>query len=196
MVDWDNKMNIHLRPAQIGDLCLLIQSSQKISDDLYHRQRALQARYGGTLIQPLHLTCQRFTSEDERPWQFFLAHLRQNIDTVMPFPLTAVALQTLAVPVLQTTILKWEIARTPALVQFHALVDDALAVSGIAGHYAPGFISTLVAALRDIISRPSMPPLHDPTLPYPLFTADQLVLSRILGPNQFAILATLSSGTA
>ena len=188
-------MHFHLRPAQIGDLCLLIQSSQPISDELYPRQRALQARYGGTLIQPLHLTCQRFAGQDERQWQFLLTHLRQHMGAVMPFPVTAVGLQTLAVPVLQTTILKWVIALTPALLQFQALIDDALAGSGIAGHYAPGFVSSLVAALRDITPATLTQPLHDSTLPYLLFTADQLVLSRILGPNQFAILATLSSET-
>ena len=186
-------MSTHLRPAQVGDICLLIQSSQSTTGDLYHRQLALQARYGGTLIQPIHLTCQRFTGEDERHWQPLLAYLRQNMDAVMPFPLTAVALQTLAVPVLQTTILKWAIAMTPGLLQFQALIEDALDASGIAGHYAPGFVSSLVAALRDITPPPPAQPLYDPTLPYPLFSADQLVLSRILGPNQFAILATLSS---
>jgi hypothetical protein len=184
-------MKAHPQPAQIGDLCLLIQSSQPAAaGDLYNHQRALHNRYGGTIIEPVHLTCQRFAGDDERQWQQLLPHLRQGIGTIMPFPLTAVALQTLAVPVLQTTILKWVVDVTPALLQFHALVNDALQRSGITGHYPPGFTSSLVAALRDIA--PPMPPLHDPALPYPLFTADQIALSRILGPNEFAILATLS----
>lgn len=184
-------MNAHPQPAQIGDLCLLIQSSQPAAaGDLYNRQRALHTRYGGTIIEPVHLTCQRFAGDDARQWHQLMAHLRQGMGAIMPFPLTAVALQTLAVPVLQTTILKWEVAMTPALRQFHALVNDALQASGIVGHYPPGFTSSLVAALRDI-EAPTQP-LYDPALPYPLFTADQIVLSRILGPNEFASLATIS----
>jgi hypothetical protein len=71
-----------------------------------------------------------------------------------------------------------------------ATFNCVLRGEGIDSLYAPGFVSSLIAALIDV---PDVDRAHldSADLPCHLFTARQAVLSRILGPNEFEILATL-----
>jgi hypothetical protein len=187
------KKEPHLRPAQIGDICLLIEPDPQADITALHQhQQRLCQQFGGTPIHHIHLTCQRFACADDAQLHEFVDVLTQGFATTVPFPLQAVALEPLAVPVLQTTILKWRIAVTPALLRFNTMAADALVSSGLVSHYAPGFTSSLVAALRDLPADLPAAQLHDPQLPYQLFDAAQLILSQIRGPRNFAILATIA----
>ncbi|RIK33387.1 MAG: hypothetical protein DCC55_35020 [Chloroflexi bacterium] len=60
-------------------------------------------------------------------------------------------------------------------------------IQGIEPHYAAGFIPNLVAALKDVPEVSQEELAQEGELPYPLFETGQLVVSRILGPNEFAI---------
>jgi hypothetical protein len=188
-----DRSTIHVRPAEIGDICVLLEPSDSAEIQLLRqRQTALQKGFGGNPINRIHLTCQRFAGQEERQITNFTDHLRCALQTSTAFQLTALSLYTLYVPVRQSNILKWNIAVTRDLTRFVALVEKTVRQSGIQPLYRTGFVSTLVAALKDIAQDmvPRLLSLYD-EFPFTLFTASQVSLSRIDGPDQFEILAVI-----
>jgi hypothetical protein len=182
----------HIRPAQLGDICVLLEPNREEEiAQLRERQTALQGLYGGSLIKHVHLTCQRFACADERLVREFVQRLRQIVAEVEPFTLTALSLETRYVLIRETNVLKWRVEETAELRRFAGLVEEALEATGIASLYALGFVACLVTALREVPELGAGELVHYDELPYPLFDAGKVILSRILGPNAFEILATV-----
>jgi hypothetical protein len=185
----------HVRPAQIGDICVLLEPTDAHEiKRLRLRQVALQARFGGQPIQHVHLSCQRFACQDEGLLEAFVQNLTRILTDLEPFPLTAIALKPHYTSIRQTNILKWEIRVTQDLANFVASVEQALLAAGIAPLFRSGFVSSLVSALKDI-PEPGLEDLAVEVFPHHLFTAGQVVLSRIQGPNAFEILVELGLKT-
>jgi hypothetical protein len=177
----------HLRPAQVGDICLLLEPETAEEARLRVYQQALKTRFGGTFIEKVHLTCQRFDDVGPEQMARLLAQLAQVVQETPPFAVTAQGLEPLYVPVRQTHILKWRIEIGAELRQFAVRVDALLAGLGIASHYVNGFIPDLVTALKDVPPVEAAALANDPDLPYHLFEMGRLVVSRIEGPNEFKI---------
>jgi hypothetical protein len=181
----------YIRPAQIGDICILLEPTDRHEiDHLRHLQATLQRRYGGTPTERIHLTCQRFARPGERRVQGLIRSLTGTLAAVSPPAFTALSLDTLCVPVMDTNTFRWRIRITKRLGELSAMLRPTLRKESIDSLYAPGFVSSLIAALRDV---PNVDRAHldSAGLPCDLFTARQVVLSRILGPDRFRILATL-----
>jgi len=184
--------NPHLRPAQVGDICLLIEPDRQTDiRPLRDRQQRLHHRFGGVPIRHVHLTCQRFCNGKHSQIDQSVAAIEKLSAMLMPLPLNAVALHTLAVPILQTTTLKWQVDVTPALLEFNAAVEEALRFAGFMPQYAPGFTSNLVTALQNMAETIEDNILDDPRLPYHLFDAKKVVVSQICAPGKFTILAKI-----
>jgi len=181
----------HVRPAQVGDVCVLLEPSQPHEiHRLRRRQAALQARFGGVPIRHVHLTCQRFACQDQDLLGTFVRNLTRALEPLEPFPLTAIALKPRYISIRQTNILKWEIRVTPDLEGFVARVEQALMALGIPPLYRSGFVSSQVTALKDLPG-PGPGDLVAQGFPQHLFTAGRVLLSRIEGPDAFEILAEL-----
>jgi hypothetical protein len=180
------------RPAELGDVCVLLEPTyQDEITWLHEQQTSLQSRFRGRLVKNVHLTCQRFRPNHGNSIESLVEGLEHAVVTIEPFPLTALSLQTLYVPVLRTNTLKWEIRMTGDLRRFVTLVEQTLVSSDIVPLYNSGFVSSLVAALKDV-PEPSSDSLSNyPALPHHLFTAGQMALSRIVGPTEFEILASI-----
>ena len=183
---------IHVRPAKFGDICVLLEPIAK-DEIIYLRQRQmpLQALFGGSPIENVHLSCQRFEAQDERLLQGLVQNLNSALSAVQPFALTALGLETLYAQVRQTNILKWRIQVTPDLQRFIESVENVLIATGITPLYTSGWVPSLVSALKGVpeINLNSVP--NTIAFPYHLFTAHKVVLSRIDGPNEFEVLATI-----
>ena len=187
---------IHVRPAQLGDICLLLEP--KRDDEILNLkqwQTDLLSRFGGEPIERVHLTCQRFACLDDNRIQAFTTSLEQTVSTVDPFPLTAISLQTLLVAFRKTHILKWQVQVTDEVQQFATTVESLLGVVGIEPLYISGFTSSLVAALKDVSELAADRLSSYGSFPHHLFTAEQAVLSKIMGANEFEILASVEIGT-
>jgi hypothetical protein len=181
---------VHIRPAEVGDICVLLEPVQAVEIDRFRQhQKSLQSSFGGSPIERIHHTCQRFADPGEGQLKIFEEILNTMLAGMAPFSLTAVSLHTLYLPVRQTNILKWGIEVTDALRQFAAVVEQAVVSAGMAPLYRPGFVSSLLAALKEV------PELDENSLaefrgfPYHLYTVEQIILSRICGPNAFKTLA-------
>ncbi len=181
----------HIRAAQYGDICVLLEPTDGAEiAQLRHQQRALQVLFGGTPVEPVHLTCQRFEVRDGSQLDQFIRDLAVCLISVMPFSFTALALQTLYVSTLQSNVLKWQVERTDALRRFVNLIDRELARAGLSSLYVPGAVASLVTALKGV---PALTPVDFAQVngfPHHLFTVNRIVISRIQGPDRFEILAT------
>jgi len=183
---------INIRPAEVGDICILLEPFREDEiTRLRQMQASLQSIFGGTQIDRVHLTCQRFTIRDAQELRNIQSRLSELLGNVEPFPLTALSLQTLYVTFRQTNILKWRIEKTVALRHLTAMLEQTLLGMGIEPLYGTGFVSSLVAALKGV------PELEDSRLaeyeglPQRLFDGEQVVMSKLCGANEFEILAKI-----
>ncbi len=163
-------------------------------EQLQERQMALQDLFGGNPIKYVHLTCQRFAPEDGEQMQAFVQQLGAIAAGMEPFSLRAVSLETLYSRARETNILKWRVEVSEALREFGRAVRGALEACGIASLYMPGSIANLVTALKDVQEVNEADLSKYGELPYRLFDVEKVVLSKILGPNDYEILAKLKWG--
>lgn len=172
------------RLSQAGDICVLIESDdQGETQTLRQRQQELIARYGGRIVEPVHLTCQRLEAKNARSITRLGQRVAKGLADFEPFPLTAFALMPLYSEFRQIYILKWAIHRTAALERLSTIVENAVNADGTASLYPAGWVSLLVTALEDI--RPLAVTDHTEQLlaPYPLFTPGVVSISLLKGSN-------------
>lgn len=179
------------RPAQPGDLCVLLEPSADEVPNLRQRQLALQASFGGRPHQVVHLTCQRCAIEDARSTD--LIREVETLRTVPPVAIVAVSLIQFPHSFWGTRLLRWQIQVTDELHHMCTLVDSALTRAGATLHYAFSTSRKLkpVTALEDIPQADLEGYLATAEYPHHLFYARQVVLSRILGRGRFDILARI-----
>ena len=191
--DTANQSPVHVRPAQPGDMCILLEPSR---DDqialLRGRQTAFMARCGGTPIKHIHLTTQRFVCEENARLQTFIAQLAQLITEIPPPSLTAIAIDQMHVPIREMTILKWRIDHSQRLCNYVAAVDTIMAQVGVQSLYVQGFVSSLVAALGNIPTANTEISKLSASCPYHLYDVGKIIVSRIEGKNQFSVLKALT----
>ncbi|MBN1875767.1 MAG: hypothetical protein JXA33_16200 [Anaerolineae bacterium] len=188
--------DFHIRQAQPGDLCVLLEPADpgEIADLIY-RQHALQAWFGGDVVTPVHLTCQRFILSEEEYLDAFIPLLRAAMAQVAYFSLTATAFQILDLPSLQTRMLKWRVEETDALRNFVVTLNEALSATGATSLYAAGAVANLVSALISVPILSTSELVLVGGFPYSLYTARRVQLSRIDGPGVYTVLATMGLGS-
>ena len=182
-----------IKPARPGDICILLEPNDAAEvNALRQRQLELQQHYGGQVMEPVHVTCQRFVLANPEQYPALVAQLSSLAASYQHFEVSAQGLVPLYSNYRQVHILKWEILREARLVSFSAQLERILEITGITSLYPPGWVSTLVTALEDI----SALALGEPCLfeePYKLFTPRILTLSKIHGPSEFEILEQIQS---
>jgi hypothetical protein len=177
-----------LRTARPGDLCILLEPANL--DEvaaLQQHQLILQRHYGGQIMEPVHITLQRFNLTHPQQYQALLDELESLRADWRPFKISAQGLFQLHSDYRQADVIKWKILPPEELALFSAQIEHILADIGGASLYPPGWVSTLVTALTGIApaSSPEEPDLH---YPQPLFTPGILKVSRIHSPTEFEIL--------
>ncbi len=188
------KDRVHIRPAQVGDVCLLLEPTQEAEIyQLRQRQTMLQSLFGGIPIQTLHLTCQRLVCGSEMAGDL-IARLEDNFGAMAPIAMKALEIETRYISALQTNVLKWRIEVTQALKDFTAIVERGIVETGLQSLYVTGFVSSLVTALKEVPKLEKNDYDRYEELPYHLFTGGKVILSRIDDVNKFDILATIHLG--
>jgi hypothetical protein len=186
--------NVHIRPARIGDLCLLLEPVREEEiHQLQQHQVMLQSLYGGIPIEKIHLTFHRFTCRDELA-RGLITSLENGFRRTPPIAIQAIGIETLYIPALQTSVLKWRIEVAKALENFVAIAERGIVAQGIQSLYVTGFVSSLVTALRGVAKLEKDDYDRYDALPYHLFTGEKVILSRIEGVNRFETLATIYLG--
>jgi hypothetical protein len=175
------------RPAQPGDLFLLLEPSDAERAAVRELQKALQARFGGQPQAYVHLTCQRFDLDGGAALEPLVARLRSALGDSRPLPIRAADLIAYGSTFWQTRLLRWRIEPSDELLAFRALIDQTLRDQGIAPHYP--WISFHVTALEGVDGRAGDAPELAEGLPRSLFVARQVVLSRLREGFEFDLLA-------
>jgi hypothetical protein len=191
-----------VRPTQSGDICILLEPVEPQEIFVLHQEQGqLQSVFGGTSMQLVHLTCQRFnihnaenqTRSETQIQEDLVAALTQKVTTLHPFPIMTLSLVPLYVPFEQTIVLKWCIHITDELRIFIKILYETLQSVGIRSLYKKWFIPTLITTLRDIDEHKTedLEKWSNRSYLKPLFTASQIELSKIYSLDNYAILATI-----
>jgi hypothetical protein len=189
-----------VRPAKEDDICILIYTND-MEENAHMRgsQAILQTILGGRVVFPVHLTSHRFEVQDDKSIKRLIQNLSDILERFHPFPITAVSFVPLYSAFREVNLLKWRIRTSVELYEFTMKVDGVLEAAGIRSIYPPGWVSSLVTALEDIpdlcFDRHELnQDLRLAKEPFPrhLFTANEIALSRVKGPEEFEILERIT----
>lgn len=189
-----------VRPAKEDDICLLVYTHD-LEENAHLRgsQALLQTILGGRVVTPVHLTSHRFEVQDDKAIQSLILSLSGRLERFRPFPLTAVSYVPLYSAFREVNLLKWRIRTDVELYRFTMLVDGVLETAGIHSIYPQGWVSSLVTALEDIPElcfdrhelNQNLQLVAEP-FPRHLFTANEIALSRVKGPEEYEILEQIA----
>ena len=189
-----------VRPAKEDDICILVYTHD-LEENAHLRgsQALLQNILGGRVVIPVHLTSHRFEIQDDQAIQVLIRDLSDRLERFRPFPITAVSYVPLYSAFREVNLLKWRIRTDVELYRFTMLVDGELESAGIHSIYPQGWVSSLVTALEDIpelcFDRHELNQnLQVAKEPFPrhLFTANEIALSRVKGPEEYEILERIA----
>jgi hypothetical protein len=185
-----------VRPAKEDDICILIYTNDMEENaHLRGSQAVLQEILGGRIVTPVHLTSHRFEVQEDKTVKLLIQNLTDLLERFHPFLITAVSYVPLYSAFREVNLLKWRIRTSVELYEFTMQVDGVLEAAGIHSIYPPGWVSSLVTALEDIPEllydrhelNQSLQLAKEP-LPRHLFTANEIALSRVKGPEEYEIL--------
>lgn len=171
------------RPARAGDVCVLLAPRASPPAATVAAIVALQQQLGGHAIEPLHITCERFVEGGEV--EALLARLAVHATAIAPLTVRGTSLFRWQPRAEERAALKYLVDETPVLARARAAVGDAALAGRMSSAYG-GETQYTVTLLRDVAdgALPDAPPCD-------LFVADGFLVSRIVGPDQYATLAFL-----
>lgn len=181
------------RSAQPGDICVLLRPLVFESKVIRQHQAALQAVFGGTLTDDLHLTCQRFEVRSAEALAKLTTDLHALAKSSKAMPLTATHIVPFYSRFRKGHILKIGITITDELRKFTAGLNDVMVAAGISSLYRANSQPTLVTVLENIEQFADGEAFQE-LLPFHLFTARQLALSRINAVDDFELMDSILIG--
>ena len=171
--------------AQPGDICALLIPDYTEAVKLKLRLKALQARFGGQIATPLHLTCQRFRAEAE-DLEKLKPSLVRLVSATPAIKLEAKSIEPFYSTFHEQELLKCRIDSSAELQDFVEKLSAELKEMGIVPHFP--WVSELVTLLEDIqVSRLQLEEMGEP-----FFTAQRLVLTQIKAPGRYKALFSVS----
>jgi hypothetical protein len=178
------------RIAQPGDVFFLLVPTGAELARLQQQQHDLQARFGGQLVQPIHVTVERFSPENGQFAGQCLTRLREILSTVRPFPLFTDMLIQFFAPYWQRTVLRWRVQQTPLWHNFRDLLETTLAEVRCPSHFIRERHATCtILSLSEPVELSTMEQATE--LPNPLFTVRELWVSELQAKGHFQILEKL-----
>lgn len=178
------------RIARPGDIFLLLLPTAQELQSLREQQRLLQSRYGGKIVDFVHITCERFSPERENEEKGCLEYLKNNITRLSPFMLYADTLVQFFAPYWGEEVLRWQVQDTKEYVHLRKLLAASLHQTGCGSHFDRRKPTTCTA-LRLENKVEHLPQEPSGSFPIPLFKANTLLVSKLVRENEFDILAKI-----
>ena len=172
------------RSTRPGDLFVLLLPLNEQDTPAVQMQRELQAYFGGRPIKPVHITCERFELCDKQNLEEIIRCLEQRANLQPPFPVTAFSVEMIKGDFRGGHLLKWLVHLSDPLSQWIDFVGGILDAVGATRFYSSLGDMWTVTALEGIEEMDASPYLAQATFPQHLFTARQILVSRILGPHE------------
>ena len=164
-----------------GDICILLVPDGPEQEHILEMQKKLQARFGGKIFSPTHVTAQRFSScslDVVRAVAAFLQPLR-------PFQMYADRLTQFYSEFWGKHVLRWHVQPTPEWRTFQHSAEERLRALDCPPHYPPEKPATCTALEID---QPVDLSRCVTEFPIPLFSVRNLQLSRVEENSRFTIL--------
>lgn len=178
------------RIAKPGDVFLLLIPSPEELSLLQEEQRKLQSRFGGEIVNFVHVTCERFSPTKEEEEEHCVAYLRQNVTALSPFMLYAEKLVQFFAPYWGQEVLRWQVKENNDYTHLRRFIAASLDTTGCGSHFDLDKPTTCTSLrLEEKIELGSEIALENS--PFPLFKADHLWVSKLIGENEFTILAKI-----
>lgn len=181
------------RIAQPGDIFILLVPSGPELAGLRGKHAELQSQYGGQLVEPIHITVERFSPDEGQCAQDCITPIKENLRQVQPFQLRTDALIQFFAPYWQSQVLRWRVQESPFWNDFRDLLENTLNETGCPSHFIRRRHATCtILKLDEEIDLPIE--WQDFTLP--LFTARQVWISELKNDGLFEILEEFTLGDA
>ncbi len=157
------------------------------SAPLPHRTAEAVARlrhlHGGQVVEPLHITCDRFAATSDGT-AVLLEHLARAARSLSPVDVRSASLTQLRRPG-GRVVLKYVVEETPALARIRALVHEASDAASLQSAYGAdaGWTVSAVEDYSGDVAAGEIPPTS-------LFRADRFLVSRIVAEHRFETVRT------
>jgi hypothetical protein len=173
------------RIAQPGDFFLLLVPFGEDLERLRQEQWKWQSRYGGQIVEPIHITVERFSPKDKEFPFACVSRLRQKLESIKPFTISADAIIQFMAPYWQSYVLRWRVERSAAWQQFRDRIKYTLEEIDCPSHFDRRRHATCtILKLEGKVDLPSPTPETD----MPLFLVQELRLSTLKYDREFEIL--------
>jgi hypothetical protein len=183
--------NSKARVAKPGDIFLLLVPTAQELHHLRQQQTMLQARYGGQMVPLLHITCQRFTPQEEAFEASCIDIFKMELQNIQPFTIYTDKLIQFFAPYWQTQVLRWRVQETEVYASFRDKLDMTLTKTNCRSQFDRfRFASCTALNLENPIVLEENTPGF--SFPAPLFTAKELLVSKLEDENHFEILSTIT----
>lgn len=177
------------RPAKPGDICILLLPDLNEVPSLRLKQKDLISKYGGKAHETIHLTAQRFDM-DKKSLPEFIYALHQGFDSYPAFSIYAKGLVQIFHPYWNTCLIRWQIQQNEELIKFGEVLESLILLNKSVPHYraAVGWQPSMVTAVENTRKVGEGKTLEKFDQPKYLFFCKRIVVSEILGLNQFNII--------
>ena len=180
------------RVGQPGDLCILLNPREEERALMRQEQEILAKSYGGWIVPEPHVTVQRFRLGRGQSLRNVMDQLQGSFRKVSPFTLYAAGLTQFLAPFWGTYVLRWMILEDHALRRFFAAVDGPLKLMNCPLDYAHEIPATCGALdLTHEVNLDEGPALK---FPHPLFVVRTVLITGIMGVNDFETLGEIHLG--
>lgn len=176
-----------MRAATTGDFFVLLLPTAPLTSAEIAWQTHWQQIHGGSRTDPLHVSLQRFTCADEAQLTAVVNALQRATAQLTPVRIVGVDLRSFYSAFRGKEILKCRAERTEPLQRLDALVRGTLLQNGLIPQYQEPV--ELITVLEGITEGhvPTPQPLP---FPQPLFVGSRLVVSRVIGQEEYALIRT------
>ena len=146
----------------------------------------LVAAHPGRTVEPLHITCDRYAGPESPAT--LVDELRRGARGLRPVAVRAVSLMQLRRPS-GRSVLKYIVEDTPDLIRIRDAVRAAASTASLTSAYGRD-VAWNVSAVEGVAGTVALRDIA----PLPLFTADQFLVSRIVGDGLFETVAEIGLG--
>lgn len=165
----------------MGDLCILLVPTYSQSPVIRTQLADLQRQFGGEIVAPLHITCQRFAATDEQ-LEALKPLLVALCESSSPVHVTGARLEPFYSTFRAQEILKCHVEPSEDLSEFIGGVKAVTDSLGIQGHYE--FERILITLLEGV----SINHLKVFSFRRKLFIGQRLLVTRIKSPGNYTTL--------
>lgn len=179
------------RIAQPGDVFILLVPTGSDLERLQQWQSEMNSIYGGQIANFIHITCQRFSPEEDEFEAECIYKLEQAFNNLDRFPIFTDKIIQFYAPYWGRYVLRWRVQQTEAYKSFRNLMDSVLSKLKCPSHFSQ-FRHASCTALDLNNKQDFIKDDQDKKFPEYLFTAKELLVSKLHQDNQFEILTTIA----